>query len=172
VRDAAPVISKLLADLGPLKPLATSLDQLLVSSRARGAFEGVLRVAYAFATNTSLYDSVSHILTFIVSAAPECVVGQQADLPVPGCSHRYTAAGQGSIPVNEPSCGPKNPAWFNQTCPLALPGPVSLNIATASARSAGGKAKLADLGGLASDALAGHSPPVQDLRSLLDFLLK
>jgi ABC-type transporter Mla subunit MlaD len=170
VAAATPVIAKLLATSAPLKTLATGLDQLLVSSRDTGALEGTLRTAYAFANNTSLYDGVSHILTFMASVSPTCIAGQQGGVSVPGCAHAYTAPEQGQIPVNEPSCGAKSAQWWNQTCPIANPGPIA--GLSRQAASPAGQAKLGQLQGLVNQALAGRSAPPQSFRSLLDFLLK
>ncbi len=169
VRDALPVISRLEAVTDPLATLASGLDRFLVSSRDKGALEGVLKVTYAFANNTSLYDNVSHILTFIVGVAPACIAGQQGGFDVAGCAHNYQAPGQGLLPVNEPSCGPKNPAWFNERCPLASPGPITLARAAASQ---GGRAALGRLNGLISTALAGKATASTAFRPLLDYLLK
>jgi virulence factor Mce-like protein len=169
VLGALPVVSRLRAVSDPLATLAGGLSRLLVSSRDSGAIEGVLKVAYAFANNTSLYDSVSHILVFIVQVAPGCIAGQQGGFDVAGCAHNYQAPGQGALPVNEPSCGPKNPAWFNERCPLAIPGPISL---APRPTSPAGRAALGRLNGLIGTALAGRTPDRAALRPLLDYLLK
>jgi virulence factor Mce-like protein len=165
VRDATPIALRLNAVTGPLGTLATSLDALLASSRDTGAFEGTLRTIYAFGTNTSLYDNVSHILTFIASVDPGCIAAQQANLPAKGCSHRYTASGGGTIPVNEPSCGPVSAQWWDRTCPIANPGPISTN-----ARS--GSADALSLGHLLNSVFQGKSASPSRLRSLLSYLLR
>jgi ABC-type transporter Mla subunit MlaD len=165
VYDARPVIAKLLKASGPLRMLASQLYGLLASSRSSGAFEGLLRVAYAFATNTALYDNVSHILTFIVSIAPQCILGQEAGTYVSGCDHNYSGPGTGTIPVNEPSCGAVSAAWWNDTCPSAPPGPI---VFSARRRSV----KVADVQELENTALSGKTAPAHEFQSLLGYLLK
>ena len=164
VTAATPVVDKLQTALTPMRTLAPQLAQLLRSSRDSGAFEGTLRVLYAFATNTSLYDNVSHILTFIVSVAPLCVAGQETGISVPGCSHDYYAPGQGQIPLNEPGCGAKSAEWWNVTCKPVAPGPIALRT--------NGPQQFAQLQSLVSTALSGHQVDRARLGSLLTYLLK
>jgi virulence factor Mce-like protein len=171
VRLATPIISRLLSASVLLRTLATGLDRLLVSSRGAGAIEGVLRVAYAFAVNTALYDSVSHILTFIVAFDPTCIAGQQAGFDVTGCSHKYTAAGQGQLPVNEPSCGPRDGSWYDARCPPPPPGPFSTAVLGGLGRP-GATAKMGKLQKLVGRALTGAKPSTDQMRSLLTYLLK
>jgi ABC-type transporter Mla subunit MlaD len=118
VHAATPVVDRLASSVRPLGPLATSLYHLLVSTRDRGGFEGLLRVPYAVAAATSLYDNVSHLVTIVVNLSPGCIVGQHAGLDVRGCSHRYSAQGAGALPVNDPGCGPASPSWFEVHCSL------------------------------------------------------
>jgi virulence factor Mce-like protein len=127
VHAAVPVVDHLLKVTGPLQTVASSLSQLLVSSRQTGAFEGVEAVIYSLANISSLYDNVSHILSFTVNVAPQCIIGEQAGIQVPGCDHNYTASGQGTVPINEPSCGPQaNVAWLQDHCTPVAPGLISL----------------------------------------------
>jgi hypothetical protein len=104
------------------------LDRLLVSTRSAGGIEGTLRVIYALATASGLYDDLSHIITFLVGAAPRCLVAQRAGPDLPGCSHKYSAPGHGLIPVNAPACGPRDPAWFLERCPVTTVGPLSAGL--------------------------------------------
>jgi virulence factor Mce-like protein len=167
LRAAAPVIGLLNATARPVSTLAHGLDALLASTRDSGGFEGVLRVAYAFAINTSLYDSLSHIVSFSVSLAPLCIAGQQAGFSVPGCSRAYTSAGGGAIPVNEPSCGPKSGAWFDQRCPPATPGPI-----VGFAKRKAGTPQLRRLQALVDRELTGAKVAPGKFTQLLDYLLR
>jgi virulence factor Mce-like protein len=122
VRAAAPVVTDLDRAVAPLAPLATDLYHLLVSTRDAGGFEGLLRVPYGVAVATSLYDSVSHLVTLVINLSPACIAGQQLGFDVRGCSHRYAAPGQGELPINDPSCGPVSPSWFDVHCPVPVSG--------------------------------------------------
>jgi virulence factor Mce-like protein len=168
-RKVTPVLARLSSLTGPLRTLSTGLDALLVSSRDTGALEGLERFAYVLSNNTSLYDNVSHIITFMATVAPECIAGQEAGLNVTGCAHTYRAAGAGEVPINEPSCGAKSGAWWNETCPPPTPGPIAVQPLNSSPTTT---KRLAELGSLDSTALSGGVPSVQRLSSLLEYLLK
>lgn len=103
ITAATPVIDEVanLATTGT--PILTSLDDLLVSTRDSGAFEGLLRLIYSFATDAAGYDSTSHFITALIIPFPTCI----ADPNSAGCSHAYDSAGQGSVPINDPSAGPQ-----------------------------------------------------------------
>jgi ABC-type transporter Mla subunit MlaD len=97
VSAATPVIDQL-ARLGAVTPgVLTLLDQLLVSSRDSGAFEGLLHLLYSLSTDAGAYDSTSHFVSALIIPFPLCI----ADASTPGCSHTYDSAGQGSVPVND-----------------------------------------------------------------------
>jgi phospholipid/cholesterol/gamma-HCH transport system substrate-binding protein len=162
VRDAVPIADRLQTIAGPLATLGTQLAQLLVHLRGNGGIEGLLRLTYTFATNTALYDNVSHIVTFIVSLAPNCIFGQQGGFDVKGCSHSYDSPGQGQLPINEPSCGARSGAWFDQRCPPAVPGPITL-----ARRS---KAAPASAQKLLNGAFSKHPPATGQLQALLAYL--
>jgi virulence factor Mce-like protein len=132
VTQALPVVADLNRTTRPLSTLSSGLSQLLVSSRDEGAFEGIESVIYAFATNTALYDNTSHILTFTVNIAPQCIIGQEGGFNVAGCGHSNTSPDQGQVPLNEPGCGPKSLSFEEQTCPAPTPGPLALDRAPAS----------------------------------------
>jgi phospholipid/cholesterol/gamma-HCH transport system substrate-binding protein len=140
VRAATPVVKHLARAVAPLAPLGTDLYHLLVSTRDAGGFEGLLRVPYGVSVATSLYDSVSHLVTLVINLSPACIAGQQLGYDVRGCSHRYAASGNGELPINEPSCGPVSPSWFDVRCPVpgsALsthPTQAALPTAAANAR--------------------------------------
>jgi hypothetical protein len=123
VRALAPVIDRLASAAGPLGPLASDLYHLLVSTRDSGGVEGLLRVPYAIAAATSLYDNVSHLATIVINLSPACIAGQHAGLDVRGCSHRYSGPGGGAVPVNDPGCGPVSPSWFDVHCRVLVAAP-------------------------------------------------
>lgn len=100
------VASELLKTVGDLEPFAADLETLMVTTRDQGGFEGLLRQAYSLANVASAYDSTSHILSLLASVFPKCF----ATSNLPGCSHRYNSPGQGTIPVNNPDCGPRGGA--------------------------------------------------------------
>jgi virulence factor Mce-like protein len=169
VRDAVPVINQLNTVTGPLAKLGPLLSQLLVSSRATGAFEGLMLVVYAFANNTSLEDNVSHILTFMVALNPACIAGQEGGFNVAGCAHQYNSPDGGELPVNEPSCGPRIASWMNEFCPAATPGPIELAKPGANGAQNAAATKLL---GEVNSVLSGHRVATNSWRPLLDFLLK
>jgi virulence factor Mce-like protein len=129
LRDALPVISNLGVASVQLAPLANQLDQLFVSLRSTGGIEGTMRLLYTLAVLTGSYDSVSHLINFLAQLAPQCIAGEQAGIDVAGCSHKYSAPGQGTVPINEPSCGPQPPQnfWRNAYCPAPAPGPLGFS---------------------------------------------
>jgi virulence factor Mce-like protein len=163
VHAAAPFVSHLLAASDPLRTLATDLDRLLVSVRGDGALEGTLRLTYEFAVESSLYDNTSHIATFLFNIAPNCILGDLAGDTVRGCAHSYSSAGEGELPINEPSCGAKSGAWFDEFCPAVAPSPVTL------ARGSGHQKEAREL---VTAALSGHTPSPAQVRPLLQYLLK
>jgi ABC-type transporter Mla subunit MlaD len=132
LRRARPTASRLAGASQQLGPLAGQVDDLLVSLRQTGGVEGTMRILYTLAVLTSTYDDTSHIINFIANVAPNCLIAEQAGTDSPGCSHKWSAPGHGTIPVNEPSCGPQKPEdlWRNHRCPLAVP------VGTAPGRSA------------------------------------
>jgi virulence factor Mce-like protein len=165
VRDAVGVVSRVRAVTGPLGALGSQLNQLLLSLRGDGGIEGLLRLTYTFATNTALYDNVSHIITFIASVAPECIAAQQGGFDLAGCAHKYNSPGAGEVPVNEPSCGPKSGAWFDQRCPPVPPGPFAN-------QPLAGHAARARVQKLDNSALAGRRVDTRALRPLLSYLIR
>lgn len=87
-------------------PFSGHLETLLSSTRDQGGIEGLLRVAYSLAASFSAYDDASHIVGLAVSVLPQCL----ADATAPGCSSKYDVPGNGTIPPNDPSCGPQSGA--------------------------------------------------------------
>jgi ABC-type transporter Mla subunit MlaD len=201
LRQALPVISHLRTGTTQLAPLATQLDRLLVSLRSTGGIEGTMRLLYTLATLSSTYDNVSHVINFLASVAPQCLAGERAGKDVPGCSHKWSAPGQGTVPINEPGCGPQQPQnlWDNGYCPAPTPGglPTLARRARATSthqRRAAGRgsgpgrrsetgasqpgaslthgAALAPVQGLINRAIGGATAPTAQLQGLLSYLLK
>jgi virulence factor Mce-like protein len=97
---AAKPVSVQLTKLASVAPAVLTLtDQLLVSSRDSGAFEGLLRLLYSLSTDSGAYDSISHFVTALIVPFPACL----ADPTTTGCSHAYDAPAQGSTPINNPA---------------------------------------------------------------------
>jgi virulence factor Mce-like protein len=123
VRRAVPTASRLQRASAQLGALTPDIDQLLVSLRKTGGIESTMRLLYTLAALTATYDSTSHLINFIANVAPNCLAAEVLHTDSAGCSHKWSSAGQGTIPVNAPSCGPQKPEdlWRNHRCPLAVP---------------------------------------------------
>jgi virulence factor Mce-like protein len=123
LRRARPTASRLARASSQLAPLATQVDDLLVSLRKTGGIEGTMRIVYTLAALTSTYDDTSHVINFIANLAPNCLIAEQLEKDSPGCAHKPSAPGYGTLPINEPSCGPQKPEhlWRNHRCPIAVP---------------------------------------------------
>lgn len=119
VDAALPVVGHLHSAMTEGLPAMRQLDALLVDSRDRGGIEGVMRWLYSFATATSAYDETSHIAGFVLRTAPQCF----ASASTPGCDVDFNAPGQGTIPPDNPSCGPQNGAPWDPptTCTSEVP---------------------------------------------------
>jgi virulence factor Mce-like protein len=197
VRGAVSTAKRLQRATAELGPLAPEVDALLVSLRKTGGVEATMRLLYTLAALTATYDGTSHLINFIANVAPNCLAAEAAHTDSPGCSHKWSAPGQGTIPINQPSCGPQQPQdlWRNHYCPLAVP------VGTFPGRSGKGgaaKPKLPSLklpklpagggkpsGGAAEPAPSGSgsggrpsapaAPPLDlggSVTALLDYLLK
>jgi virulence factor Mce-like protein len=103
VRVAGPVVSDLKRASAQAGPFAQQLDQLLLSTRDAGGLEGILRFFYSVAVGDAAYDQTSHMQTLLVTVYPQCLHASGA----PGCSSAYSAPGNGTIPPNDPACGPQ-----------------------------------------------------------------
>ncbi|MHB8694857.1 MAG: MlaD family protein [Solirubrobacteraceae bacterium] len=98
---ALPVVKDLARASTRAKPFSTDLNQLLLSTRNAGGFEGMLALIYGFGTASSGYDQLSHVTTALFDVLPQCLADQTA----PGCSGMYYAPGHGLIPADNPACG-------------------------------------------------------------------
>jgi len=122
VAAASPVVAQL-ARLGAVSPdVLRLLDQLLVSSRDSGAFEGLLQLLYSLSTDSGGYDSTSHYVTALIVPFPTCIAAPAAL----GCSHAYDSPGQGSIPINDAAAGAQS------TSAVRRPGRASAHQSAAS----------------------------------------
>lgn len=175
----------------PLVPTARSLARLLVSTRDQGGIEGFLRVVYNFGTDGSLYDKTSHVLGFNLQGAPACVAADKAGQDMAGCSHKYSAPGHGTVPVNRTACGPTDSAnlWNNARCGNSFSrfaarqkGQAPLSRVRRPAAARGGPARQKGQA-LSSRGAADPLPPIEvespvalpspdTVQDLLDFLLR
>lgn len=90
------------------RPIGRFRD-LLTSLRDTGGNEALMNLGYTLAAMSSGYDSTSHMAAVYIGFAQDCMsaAGRSAK-PPPGCSHAFTAPGDGTVPVNAPSAGPQN----------------------------------------------------------------
>lgn len=178
VKNAVPVITHLNSAANQLAPLTNQLDQLLVSLRSTGGIEYTIQLVYTMAVLTSSYDSTSHLINFIASVAPQCLAGEEAGIDIAGCSKKYDSPGEGTVPVNDPSCGAQAPQdfWDNKVCPNALPGGIPTLATRADGSSETFTSKELEMNQLTNKLMSGRSLPTpQDksqLGSLLSYLLK
>jgi virulence factor Mce-like protein len=137
LRRARPVTGQLRKATAQLGPLAPQVDRLLVNLRETGGIEGIMRLTYTLATLTSAYDDTSHLINFIATLAPQCLIAQAAERDQEGCSSKWSAPGFGTVPINIPACGPTKPEhlWRNHRCPLPPPvGPFGTSNSKRSAK--------------------------------------
>jgi ABC-type transporter Mla subunit MlaD len=105
IEDARPAIASL-RDLGSdTKPVPRQIAQLSDSLARTGGIENVLKLTYQLAAQSAAYDSTSHMAAIYIGLYPQCLL----DLKQRGCSHAYSAPGNGTIPANAPSAGPQKP---------------------------------------------------------------
>lgn len=116
-RAARPVVRTLRETAGAAVPFARNLDVLLRSTRDSGGFEGLLRTFYSIAVSMSGYDDISHVVGLAINVYPQCI----ADQTTPGCDARYLAPGRGTVPVNNPACGPRPSATWDPPTTCAAP---------------------------------------------------
>jgi virulence factor Mce-like protein len=106
IRVAAPVARHLRTTAAQSVPFSRDLRHLLQDTRDRGGIEGLLRFPYGLAVGGSAYDSTSHFAGVMLRVLPQCIASASA----PGCTSKYLAPGQGTIPASDPACGPQNGA--------------------------------------------------------------
>lgn len=106
VRPARPLVGHLRSAARRSVSFSAQLDDLLRNVRDRGGIEGIMRWFYGLAATTSAYDSTSHIAGALLRVLPQCILSATT----PGCTTKYNSPGQGTIPPDDPSCGPQNGA--------------------------------------------------------------
>lgn len=103
IRASRSVIAELRSAAADSLPFAKDANTTLISVRNNGGIEAFLQTFYSLAAVTASYDQVSHFLAFYVSEYPQCLKNPAAA----GCSYAYDSPGKGTIPANDPSCGPQ-----------------------------------------------------------------
>lgn len=103
IEPATPVVKDLRTFATAARPVATLLDQLLISVRNSGGIEGLLKFVYSAATGTGLYDTTSHFPLILPRIFVACIL--ENALPYtrdsPGCTHTYNSPGVGTAPAME-----------------------------------------------------------------------
>lgn len=102
-----PVIQRLNTFATVGGPTVDYLTRVLNSIRDTGGIEGLMRLMYTLASAGASYDGVSHEITLLAQVNAQCFTAQTS----PGCSHNYYAAGQGTVPNNDPVAGPQLNDW-------------------------------------------------------------
>ena len=108
VRAARPIVGHMNTASAAAKPFAKDLESYMTSIRDKGGIEGTNRLFYSWASYASGYDSLSHMVTANNLPLTRCL----ADKGAYGCSAKYSAPGQGTIPANDPECGPQSSATW------------------------------------------------------------
>jgi virulence factor Mce-like protein len=103
VRSARPVVSSLRRFAQSSGPTMANAARLFDSLAKQGGIEAVLRWTYQLATMSSGYDKVSHYVGVYINVYAQCLMNLKAR----GCSHAYKDEGNGTIPTNAPSAGPR-----------------------------------------------------------------
>lgn len=103
MRAATPVVRDLRKMSATARGFAPPLDSFLINLRNSGAIEGTLASLYTFAVWTDSYDTVSHLAGVAIRPILQCVTVPST----PGCRANYNSPGQGTIPANDPACGPQ-----------------------------------------------------------------
>lgn len=103
VRKARRVVAHLKRASERAEPFAGRLRDLLLSTRDQGGIESIMRFFYGQAASTGAYDGISHFYSVFANVLPQCLGRSNA----PGCDSRYIAPGQGTVPPDDPSCGPQ-----------------------------------------------------------------
>jgi ABC-type transporter Mla subunit MlaD len=145
IRPALPVVSHLKTLASQARPVATLLDDGLVSTRDTGGIEGLMTFLYDYAAFTAPYDQLSHLSSVVLTAFPQCIIANTLRQNSPGCRHSYNSPGMGLAPINDPGINP---------------GP--LTAALSRVAGASGAAPTQRV----------NNPSVQQLRAVLSYLLK
>lgn len=97
-----PLIKDLQASAAQALPYVKAMNPFLISIRDGGGLEAFLRTFYGFGEEAAAYDQTSHILGAFLRVFPQCL----QKTPAAGCNSRYDAPGRGTIPPDDPECGP------------------------------------------------------------------
>jgi ABC-type transporter Mla subunit MlaD len=89
IRDTTPLVGTLRAygDRSLTGTVVTSA--LLKNLQQHGFIENFLSIAYYISASVARFDSTSHVLTMLLTAAQNGKCGDYATVPVPGCSAHY-----------------------------------------------------------------------------------
>lgn len=109
VTAANPLVSDLRIAAGRVARTGPGLDRFLINLRDNGALEGLETIFYSLSTLAGGYDSFSHFFNLVVNVLPQCF----ASATSPGCPTAYNSPGQGTIPPDDPACGPRSGALWD-----------------------------------------------------------
>lgn len=167
LRDAGPLARGLRAFTTRADPTGRLLNTLAVSARRAGAFEGILRLFYTYATITSRFDAKGHLFPTAI-LVNGC--SQYVDTEEPECSARYNRSdgsadrsGSRRRPgsARSPSA-PRPPVQPGDAAPDAKPAPASRGAERSPARRRPSLPKLPSLR---------QGKPKPPIEQLLDYLL-
>ena len=118
IRTSRTVVSDLDRSATSTIPFARDANRTFISIRDEGGNEAFLRFWYSLATAESGYDQTSHFQSAYLTFFSQCMQNP----PAAGCSYAFDAPGAGTIPVNDPACGPQSDApWAPATNCVAQP---------------------------------------------------
>lgn len=78
----------------------TDLNEFTKSFTAAGGVEGALRATVMLSLFSGLHDDDGHLLGIQLLDSSRCYFDK--DKTLPGCSHRYGAPANGTVPINDP----------------------------------------------------------------------
>lgn len=108
VRAVTPMLRRLHGAMPTTRHFGKQFNGFLTNTRDAGGLEGALRLLYSEAVGLAAYDGVSHMQGLYVKPFPQCLGQSNAK----GCSSRYDAPGHGTIPPDDPDCGPHSGATW------------------------------------------------------------
>ena len=112
IRVSHRTVADLLAAATHVPGFARDTDATLISARNGGGNEAFLRLNYSVAAALAGYDSLSHVQSAYMSVFPQCMNHP----PAAACAMTYDSPGAGTIPANDPACGPQSAApWAPPT---------------------------------------------------------
>jgi len=112
IRVSHRTVADLLAAARHVPGFARDTDATLISVRNGGGNEAFLRLNYSVAAALAGYDSLSHVEAAYINVFPQCMNHP----PAAACVMTYDSPGEGTIPANDPACGPQSAApWAPAT---------------------------------------------------------